>query len=237
MSKNTLARSSLLFALLSLGARHATAQARTGAPSDSMSDGLPTLTLRAPSIYGGWIAGARHSQYRTRTGIPGHRDFYMASFRFGWTIGDEAAPVSGRYFIDAIPGAVSTDMPEYRWTSRCRPDTLCPGATPILHNAYGFGVTPLGWALVMGHGPARLTIEASGGGLWFSRRIPDPVAARFNFTASVGPTLELRMTSTQAVRVGYLWHHTSNGGTGKVNPGLNSGILAAGLLWRPGPSH
>ncbi|MFL5509718.1 MAG: acyloxyacyl hydrolase, partial [Gemmatimonadaceae bacterium] len=73
--------------------------------------------------------------------------------------------------------------------------------------------------------------EASGGGLWFSRRIPDPVATRFNFTASAGPALELRLTPSQSLRAGYLWHHTSNGGTGKVNPGLNSGILALGVLW------
>ena len=123
-------------------------------------------------------------------------------------------------------------MPEYHWNSRCRPESLCPGATPIPHSVYAFGLTPIGWAISVGRGPARLTVEASGGGLWFTRRIPDPVATRFNFTASAGPTLELRVTQSQMLRIGYLWHHTSNGGTGKVNPGLNSGILAAGLLWR-----
>jgi hypothetical protein len=80
-------------------------------------------------------------------------------------------------------------------------------------------------------------MEASAGGLWFMRRIPDPVATRFNFTASAGPTLELRVTPAQSLRVGYLWHHTSNGGTGKVNPGLNSGILALGLLWHTRPER
>lgn len=201
-------------------------------PPDSSSDGLPTLTIHAPNMYGAWVAGARHSAYHTRTGSPGYRDFYIASARLAWVIGDESHSVSGRYFVDLIPYALSTDMPDYLWNNRCRPDTLCPGAVPILHNAYAFGITPLGWALAFNRGSARLTIEASGGGLWFSRRIPDPVAARFNFTASAGPTLELHMTSTESLRIGYLWHHTSNGGTGKVNPGLNSGILAVGMLWR-----
>jgi hypothetical protein len=79
---------------------------------------------------------------------------------------------------------------------------------------------------------ARLGVEASGGGLWFSRRIPDPEATRFNFTASAGPVLELRIAPARALRVGYLWHHTSNGGTGRVNYGLNSGILSLGVTSR-----
>lgn len=211
----------------------ALAQRAATTPPDSSSDGLPTLTVRAPSVYGAWVAGARHSAYHTRTGIPGYRDFYIASARLAWVLGDETHAVSGRYFVDIVPYALSTNMPEYSWNNRCRPDTLCPGAVPILHDAHAFGISPLGWALAFRKGPARLTLEATGGGLWFSRRIPDPVAARFNFTASAGPTLELQMTSAEALRVGYLWHHTSNGGTGKVNPGLNSGILAVGLLYSP----
>jgi hypothetical protein len=219
---------------VALGTSRAGAQTHAApAPDSAGDDGLPTLTVRAPRLYGAWVAGAHHSAYRTRTGVPGYRDFYIASVRLGWILGDETSAVSGRYFIDLVPGAVSTDMPDYLWNNRCRPDTLCPGATPILHDAYAVGITPLGWALAFTSGRARLTLEASGGGLWFSRRIPDPVAARFNFTASAGPTFEVHMTSTEALRIGYLWHHTSNGGTGKVNPGMNSGILAVGMLWNP----
>lgn len=237
MSKNMMKLPSRILAVLVfvvLTTPSARGQTSGATPPDSGgNDGLPKLVVRAPHIYGAWVAGAHHSAYRTRTGVPGYRDFYIASLRLGWVLGDEATAVSGRYFIDLIPAAVSTDMPDYLWNNRCRPDTLCPGATPILHDAYAFGITPFGWAVAFTSGRARLTLEASGGGLWFSRRIPDPVAARFNFTASAGPTFELHMTSTEALRVGYLWHHTSNGGTGKVNPGMNSGILAIGVLWNP----
>jgi hypothetical protein len=224
-------------AFVSADAGHAAAQspaAPASTPADSGDGGLPTLLVRAPSTYGAWVAAAHHSAFHTRTGAPGYRDFYLASARFGWTLGgDRSRPVSVSYFIDVIPAALSTDMPDYQWNARCQPNTLCPGATPIPHAVYAFGLAPIGWSLGIGAGPARLTIEAAGGGLWFTRRVPDPVAARFNFTASGGPTLELHMTSAQSLRIGYLWHHTSNGGTGRVNPGLNSGILAAGLLWRP----
>jgi hypothetical protein len=167
--------------------------------------------------------------------VRGHRDFYLSNLRFGWPLGGGDNPsrfVNGSYFLDVVPVAVSTSMPEYQWNSHCQPETVCPGATPILHDAYAFGLVPLGWALTMGRGPARLTIEASGGGLFFSRRIPDPAATRFNFTASAGPTMEWRLADGPAFRVGYLWHHTSNGGTGRVNPGLNSGIGTLGIVWR-----
>jgi lipid A 3-O-deacylase PagL len=215
------------------------AQTTVLAPVDSAREGLPTLIVRPPSIYGAWAAAARHSAFHTRTGVPGHRNFYLTSFRLGWSLGgsDARRPVSGAYFIDVIPAAISTDMPDYNWNSRCRPDTLCPGATPIPHDVYAFGLTPFGWALTLGAGPARLTMEASAGGLWFTRRVPDPVGTRFNFTAAAGPTVELHVTPSQSLRLGYLWHHTSNGGTGKVNPGLNSGILALGVLWRGAPDH
>lgn len=237
MRRRILSSIRILAATLPLAgiATGAGAQGLAGASRDSASDNLPILPLRAPAIYGAWVAVARHSAYRTRTGVSGHRDFYLSSIRVGWSLGgadDPSRMVNGAYFIDVIPAAVSTSMPEYRWNSRCQPGTLCPGATPILHDAYAVGLAPLGWALTLGRGPARLTVEASGGGLWFSRRIPDPEATRFNFTASAGPMLEWRIASGETLRVGYLWHHTSNGGTGRVNPGMNSGIASAGLLWR-----
>jgi len=201
---------------------------------DTATDNLPRRAPRAPTLFGVWVAVARHSAYQTRTGVAGHRDFYLSNIRFGWALGGGDDPkrfVNGSYFIDMVPAALSTSMPEYQWNSQCQPGTYCPGATPILHDAYAFGLTPLGWALTLGRGKARLTLEASGGGLWFSRRIPDPEATRFNFTASAGPTLEWRLSSGEVLRAGYLWHHTSNGGTGRVNPGLNSGITSLGVLW------
>lgn len=235
MRRRILLSTALAVALPCTAATRAGAQSSPAVGGDTATDKLPRSPMHAPAMYGAWVAAARHSPYRTRTGVSGHRDFYLANIRLGWALGggdDPSRVVNGSYFIDLVPVALSTSMPEYQWNSRCQPGTLCPGATPILHDAYAIGVAPLGWALSLGRGPARLTLEASGGGLWFSRRIPDPEATHFNFTASAGPTLELRLISGQTLRIGYLWHHTSNGGTGRVNPGMNSGIAAVGLLWR-----
>src|SRR5690242_7577264 len=190
-------RTSIAVAALAIAGGFSSAPAQT-TTRVSKADSTAGLVVHAPSVYGAWIAGARHSAFHTRTGVPGYRNFYLTSVRFAWSLGGDSPSrtVSGSYFVDLVPAAVSTGMPEYLWTSRCRPDTLCPGATPIPHTVYAFGLAPIGWAVAFGSGPARLTIEASGGGLWFTRRIPDPAATRFNFTASAGPTLELRVTQS-----------------------------------------
>ena len=190
--------------------------------------------LQAPSVFGAWIAGAQGSEFRTRTGVPGRRDFYLGAIRMGWPIGgyNPARTANGLYFIDVVPFAVSTGMPEYTWDRRCRPGFLCPGATPTRHTVRAIGITPFGWALSLGSQRARLTLEASGGALWFARPIPDPEATRFNYTASIGPTFDLAVGPSSSLRIGYLWHHTSNGGRGRINPGLDSEILSIGLLYR-----
>lgn len=208
-----------------------------GSPTlpDSTPDRAPASSwLPLPPVYGAWVAGAHASPFRTRTGVPGRRDFYLGAIRMGWPIGgDHRARVANvQYFVDILPFAVTTGMPDYTWDRRCRPGFMCPGATPTRHTVYAFGVTPIGWSLSLGGPRARLTLEASGGGLWFARPIPDPEATRFNFTASVGPTLDLAVGPTSTLRLGYLWHHTSNAGTGRINPGLDTGILSVGLLHR-----
>ena len=206
----------------------------SSARADS-SAGVPTLWFHAPQAYGAWVAGAHHSEFRTRTGVAGHRDFFLLGVRLGWPLpgGDEPGRVvKGMYFVDLFPLAVSTGMPEYTWNRTCRPGFICPGATPIEHTVYAYGLAPIGWSVSIGNERTRLHLEASGGGLWFSRPIPDPEATRFNFTASAGPALELAVAPSGKMRVGYLWHHTSNGGRGRVNPGLNSGILSVGLLYQ-----
>lgn len=200
----------------------------------SDTDALATLRLRGPSFVGMWVGGATHSGFRTRTGVAGHRDFYLTAIRLSWPLGtrDPSAPVRGAYFIDVLPYAVSTGMPEYVWDNGCQPGFSCPGAQAIPHTVSAFGITPLGWVLSLGGSRVRADLEASGGALYYSRPIPDPEATRFNFTFSAGPVLEIIAGQRAVMRLGYLWHHTSNGGTGRVNPGLNSGVVSAGLAWR-----
>jgi hypothetical protein len=230
-----LSRKSLeLFAFAIVLASPATAQEPESArASDTTIDRPSNRWVSAPTLFGAWVAGAHNSEFRTRTGIPGRRDFYLGAVRLGWSVRgyDPSRVANLQYFIDVVPFAVSTGMPDYVWDRRCRPGFMCPGASPITHTVHAFGITPIGWSLSLGGQRARLNLEASGGGLWFARRVPDPEATRFNFTASAGPSLNLAVGPSSSLRVGYLWHHTSNGGTGRINPGLDSGILSVGLFY------
>lgn len=225
----------LIAAIILAAPRAADAQDSTNsAPADSTASHKANSWIPAPSVFGAWIAGAQGSEFRTRTGVPGRRDFYIGAVRMAWPVGgyNPERVANGQYFVDLVPYAVSTGMPEYTWDRRCRPGFLCPGATPTRHTVTAYGITPFGWSLALGGQRARVTLEASGGGLWFARPIPDPEATRFNFTASIGPTLDLTVGPSSILRIGYLWHHTSNGGRGRINPGLDSEILSVGLLYR-----
>jgi len=224
------------FALALLLVSSAAARAQgpeVAATNDSVEHRPSTKWLSAPTVFGAWVAGAHNSEFRTRTGIPGRRDFYLGAVRLGWSVRgyDPSRVANLQYFIDVVPFAVTTGMPEYVWDRRCRPGFQCPGARPITHTVHAIGITPIGWSLSLGGHRARLNLEASGGGLWFSRRIPDPEATRFNFTASAGPGIDLAMGPSSRLRIGYFWHHTSNGGTGRINPGLDTGILSIGVFY------
>ncbi|HEX6536998.1 MAG TPA: acyloxyacyl hydrolase [Gemmatimonadaceae bacterium] len=184
-----------------------------------------------PASVEGWVGMSRHSSFRTRLGVPLYRDFYISGIRASWPLGAQSRAVE--YFVDLIPAAISTDMPDYGPDDDCVPGEVCPDAHPVPHTVYAVGLAPLGIAVrVAGGRRARLELEGSAGALWFTRTVPDPAATRFNFTAAAGAALDLAVSRDHAVRLGYLFHHTSNGGRGLVNPGLNSQVVTLGIAWR-----
>jgi hypothetical protein len=107
------------------------------------------------------------------------------------------------------------------------------GSVPRYSNTYGFGLTPVGFQLRLFHtSPVQILTYANGGALWFTERIPDPEATRFNFTAELGAAIQVNLPERLGLVVGYSWHHTSNAGTGRVNPGLNSRAISVGIVAR-----
>lgn len=231
----------LLVALFVSSASHARAQhdpsadtsasvqdsvAREHSPALASRHGLwrPAMTV--------WAGTAQHSAFKTRVGTPMYRDLYIVGARAAWPIGTGASDVL-QYFVDVIPVVMTTDMPDYSTLDGCLPGWFCPQAHPIPHSVYGAGLSPLGFSVrLLRVGRVRLSTEASGGFLFFTRPVPDPDATRFNFTASGGATLEVRLAPNRSAHVMYLYHHTSNGGRGLVNPGLNSQVIALGVDWR-----
>src|SRR6185295_18580022 len=94
---------SIAVATLAIAGKFSSAPAQTTTHTSSAdADSGGGLAVHPPSVYGAWIAGARHSQFHTRTGAPGYRNFYLTSVRFAWSFGGDQRPVSGSYFIDVI---------------------------------------------------------------------------------------------------------------------------------------
>lgn len=177
-----------------------------------------------------WAGGARHSSFDTRLGTR-HRDFYMAGVRLGWQL-----PVSRQlavdYFIDVIPLMLSTNNPiEYR-ERRCEPQGEMPVVCdPIMETAtaHGHGVTPVGIQL-RGFPESRVqpVLGLSIGAAWYDKPVPDPGEKRLNFMGDLAAGVHIRAGRSGAVVAGVRQHHTSNAGTGRVNPGLDSRVLYLG---------
>ncbi len=105
-------------------------------------------------------------------------------------------------------------------------------ASPALppHDTYGFGVAPLGFLSRWRVTPAvGLRLRASGGVVSFQSPVPDPLACKFNFLADGGVLADVRVTQRVALVAGARLNHISNGGRGRVNPGMDSHMLEAGL--------
>lgn len=230
----------LLVALFASSASHASAQhAPSADTSASVQDSVarehsPALASRHglwKPAFSVWAGTAQHSAFKTRIGTPMYRDLYIVGVRAAWPIATGASDVL-QYFVDVIPVVMTTDMPDYSALDGCLPGWFCPQAHPIPRTVYGAGLSPLGFSVrLLQVGRVRLSTEASGGFLFFTRPVPDPDATRFNFTASGGATLEVKLAPNRSARVMYLYHHTSNGGRGLVNPGLNSQVIALGMDW------
>ncbi|MEM7417796.1 MAG: acyloxyacyl hydrolase [Gemmatimonadota bacterium] len=90
--------------------------------------------------------------------------------------------------------------------------------------ARAFGIRPL--AVRLGLGPEFVSIQAdaAGGALLFDIPAPAANTTRFNFTAEVALGLRVQVPYAH-VAAGYRLHHLSNGGLGRVNPGVDSHML------------
>jgi hypothetical protein len=196
----------------------------------------------SPTFFELRLVTARHSAVPTRMPMTEYRNLYIVDLRAGWTLTSNGL-LSVEYAPSIVPLAISTRNPrEYvpRASVNCVQGKDCANFTaldistvPLYANTYGFGLTPLGFQLrLFRSSPVQLLTYANGGALWFTHRIPDPEATRFNFTAELGAAVQVNLPERLGLVVGYSWHHTSNGGTGHVNPGLNSRAISLGIVAR-----
>jgi hypothetical protein len=95
------------------------------------------------------------------------------------------------------------------------------------HDAYGFGLAPLGAeASHQVSGRTRLVLNVTSGGAWFTRVVPYGRATQANFTVAPGLLVERSLGRGGALSAGYVLHHLSNASMGGANPGMNSHLVS-----------
>lgn len=128
--------------------------------------------------------------------------------------------------IDAVPVAVLST----------RRITLVPtgsGSFTVQRtrdHTYGAGLSPIGLKLNFRHSQTvQPFVAGSAGFLFFSKVVPQPGAARFNFTYDFGGGVQIVRDSGRAFTFGYKYQHISNGYRAPVNPGVDVQLLYAGF--------
>jgi hypothetical protein len=211
-------------------------------PRDDGADAGDDGWISSPAFLEFRVLTSRHSTVPTRMPVTAYRDLYIVDLRAGWTLTSNKF-LSVEYAPSLVPLAVSTRNPteyEPRVANTCLPGKDCNeykalsiSTVPLYSTTYGFGLTPVGFQMrLFPTSPVQLLTYANGGALWFTHRIPDPEATRFNFTAELGAALQVNLPDRLGLVLGYSWHHSSNAGTGHVNPGLNSRALSIGVVAR-----
>ena len=138
------------------------------------------------------------------------------SLAFSWTI--DAVPVavlSVNRFILVPTGAGSFTIQRDR------------------ESTYGAGVSPIGLKLNF-RATKKYQPFASGsaGFLYFTKDVPVPGAARFNFTYDFGGGLQIVKESGRAITLGYKYNHISNGYHAPINPGVDVQMIYVGYSIR-----
>ena len=170
-----------------------------------------------------------HSPAAASLGSIGHRRVYLTSLRSQRVVAT-AGRFAVAYVMDVVPLAIvertgaNTEKCKRNpnWvTFTCEYDTSA-------RIAVGAGGSPLGFKLYLNR-PAQARLYATGaaGALIFSSAVPVHGSARANFTFEYGLGLDVA-----GVTVGYKFHHISNGGTRRLNPGLDSNVLYFGFVSR-----
>lgn len=98
-------------------------------------------------------------------------------------------------------------------------------------NAFGGGLTPLVLQYNFASGSRMIPfIEAGAGAQFTGLKVPEDTS-KFNFTPQAGIGTYLFRRSSSAIIMGARYHHTSNAGLHRPNPGHNNLYFYTGFSW------
>lgn len=160
--------------------------------------------------------------------------FTRAVFRTTW----RGQPLTVSWLGEALPamlvkaGAPANRVPTLQSS---REEALDPVrmARYATRDVYGFGVSPFGAEVEIPLSPrVHVLLNTTAGGAWFNKVVPYGRATQANFTVAPGAALQIPLSKSRALAVGYALHHLSNASFGDANPGLNSHLITVRLRSR-----
>jgi hypothetical protein len=96
--------------------------------------------------------------------------------------------------------------------------------------AYGAGVIPVGFKMfVAPQHRIKPYVTVSSGPFYFSKQVPVPNSAQFNFLSTGGGGVQIFLSARRAISIEYRVGHLSNAGVGNLNPGFNSSTIHVGF--------
>ena len=163
-------------------------------------------------------------------GLIGNRRVYLTGLRGEWVF-EAGGRLALAYVAEWVPLAV-VERTSAHETLNCYQtprSTICEVDRSV-KVAVGTGAAPVGLKMYLNHaGATRLFASASGGMIVFSSDVPVHRSRRLNFMFDYGGGIDFVLGDGRAATIGYRFHHISNAGSGRVNPGLDANILYVGL--------
>ena len=132
------------------------------------------------------------------------------------------------YAPEVVPLLIITNNPKYRTVTA--PGgfrfTVEDGRGPVA----GFAISPIGLEARLRFGDRwRVYAASAAGAVWFTREVPVADSRVFNYTFEIGGGVLWQGRERTALRLGYKFHHLSNGYTSWQNPGIDGAVFLAGL--------
>lgn len=158
------------------------------------------------------------------------RPMALLALRASWLL--TGSRENGVEYVVQVPAVVVRTSPAYFDVGV---DGFGTRTTTPLGTAFGLGLEPIGFRGLVGVARrVRLVADASGGILLFSERVPVASARRFNFVYSFGAGTEIDLGRGRTFTAGYRLLHYSNAFSAVSNPGVDNGVVFAGLLFSRG---
>ncbi len=169
----------------------------------------------------------------------GDREFIVVALRYRRVL-LAASHFTLAHTIDFVPAAIVTDnsseawpfvLPDASFNTPTRSGFAFAGSPGKGNTVFGVGVTPIGF-----EGSAwvarrfAFVLSGSAGVLVFTNPVPFANATKLNMALDIGFGIETDIGKGWGAIMGYKFHHISNAGFGRFNPGLNSDVWYLGAL-------